>query len=389
MSEETLSNSNNSLFDSNFSEQELNNENSSQNPDSSIDSDPATSSPTNENPLTEEEIANATVTIRSLVSSKEAGVIIGKAGKNVADLREQTGVKAGVSKSMGGVQERVLTVTGTLDGISRAYAIAASTLLESPVSAPQNNLFNNQPSTTTNSGTAVIRLLISHHQMGTIIGRQGLKIKTIQENSKVRMAASKQFLPNSTERIVEVHGKPEAIQSAIWEIGRCLLEETDRNSSTIFFNPQPGSSNIFNGNTSQTGRFNNGTNFSNNTHSNGNNLRFNPHHHNNHRGNGSINSRAPNASNEPVIQEQMAISADMVGCIIGRGGAKIAEIRRESGAKISIAKEPHDASGDRMFTISGTKKANEKAFKLLFNQLEAEKNRRAAELPDQQQQQDL
>ena len=58
-------------------------------------------------------------TLRALVSSKEAGVIIGKGGKNVADLREATGCKAGVSKVVPGVQERVLSVTGSLDGVCR------------------------------------------------------------------------------------------------------------------------------------------------------------------------------------------------------------------------------------------------------------------------------
>ncbi len=53
--------------------------------------------------------------------------------------------------------------------------------------------------------TAAIRLLISHNQMGTIIGRQGLKIKHIQDVSGVRMVAQKEMRPQSTERIVEVH----------------------------------------------------------------------------------------------------------------------------------------------------------------------------------------
>lgn len=35
----------------------------------------------------------------------------------------------------------------------------------------------------------------------------------------------------------------------------------------------------------------------------------------------------------------------------GRGGSKITEIRRLSGSKISIAKVPHDETGERMFTI--------------------------------------
>lgn len=85
-------------------------------------------------PKTEEEYAQSQLTLRAIVSSKEAGVIIGKQGKNVADLREETGVKAGVSKVVQGVHDRVLTVTGPLSGISKAYSLVAKGLLEG---APQ------------------------------------------------------------------------------------------------------------------------------------------------------------------------------------------------------------------------------------------------------------
>jgi heterogeneous nuclear rnp K-like protein 2 len=79
---------------------------------------------------TEEEYAQEQLTLRAIISSKEAGVIIGKAGKNVADLRDETGVRAGVSKVVPGVHDRVLTVTGSLAGISKAYKMVAKGLLE-------------------------------------------------------------------------------------------------------------------------------------------------------------------------------------------------------------------------------------------------------------------
>ena len=85
-------------------------------------------------PRTDEEYGQAQLTLRAIVSSKEAGVIIGKGGKNVADLREETGVKAGVSKPVQGVHDRVLTVTGALDAMAKAYAIVSRALLEG---APQ------------------------------------------------------------------------------------------------------------------------------------------------------------------------------------------------------------------------------------------------------------
>jgi len=85
-------------------------------------------------PRTEEEYAESQLTLRAIVSSKEAGVIIGKAGKNVADLRDETGVRAGVSKVVQGVHDRVLSVTGPLSGISKAYGLVAKGLLDG---APQ------------------------------------------------------------------------------------------------------------------------------------------------------------------------------------------------------------------------------------------------------------
>ena len=94
-------------------------------------------------PRTEEEYAQAQLTLRAIVSSKEAGVIIGKAGKNVADLREETGVKAGVSKVVQGVHDRVLTVTGGLDGLSKAYAIVAKGLLEGAPSMGMGGIISN------------------------------------------------------------------------------------------------------------------------------------------------------------------------------------------------------------------------------------------------------
>jgi heterogeneous nuclear rnp K-like protein 2 len=63
--------------------------------------------------------ASDTLTLRALVSTRDAGIIIGKQGKNVADLREHTGVKAGVSKVMPGVHERVLSVSGSVSGVAK------------------------------------------------------------------------------------------------------------------------------------------------------------------------------------------------------------------------------------------------------------------------------
>src|ERR1700738_2398400 len=78
---------------------------------------------------TDDEYAASTVTLRALVTTKEAGVIIGKQGKNVAYLRDQTGVKADFSKVVPGVHDRVLTVTGSLESVSKVQSFKKSRLI--------------------------------------------------------------------------------------------------------------------------------------------------------------------------------------------------------------------------------------------------------------------
>ncbi|KUJ21047.1 putative RNA-binding protein rnc1 [Mollisia scopiformis] len=335
-------------------------------------------------PKTDEEYAESQLTLRAIVSSKEAGVIIGKGGKNVADLRDETGVKAGVSKVVQGVHDRVLTIAGGCEAISKAYAIVAKALLEG---APQMGMGG----VVSNNGTHPIKLLISHNQMGTIIGRQGGKIKMIQDVSGVRMVAQKEMLPQSTERIVEVQGGPDGIQKAVWEICKCLIDDWQRGTGTVLYNPvvrtQPGGGPGMNqglGGGNERGSYNNnrvtrtgnGADFSENA----------PRSYNNRRSDSDAGQRGPpthDENGEELQTQNISIPSDMVGCIIGRAGSKISEIRKTSGARISIAKAPHDDTGERMFTIMGSAKANESALYLLYENLEAEKMRRSQGNPQE------
>lgn len=256
----------------------------------------------------------------------------------------------------------------------------------------------------TNFRDTAIKLLISHNQMGTIIGRQGLKIKHIQDVSGVRMVAQKEMLPQSTERIVEVQGTPEGLQRAIWEICKCLVDDWQRGTGTVLYNPAvrtapgglggPGySTGREYGTPSRVMRTGNGADFSNGTTP----RSF------TRRSDSELLGRGPpthDENGEEIQTQNISIPADMVGCIIGRAGSKISEIRKTSGARISIAKvsvlqhhrvrpfqcdgktnelsqAPHDDTGERMFTIMGTAKANETALFLLYENLEAEKVRRS------------
>jgi heterogeneous nuclear rnp K-like protein 2 len=208
-----------------------------------------------------------------------------------------------------------------------------------------------------------------------------LKIKQIQDSSGVRMVAQKEMLPQSTERIVEVQGSPQGIEKAVWEIGKCLIDDHERGYGTVLYNPavrvQPGVGPVTNGggNGGSAGggrsynRTGHGADFSDAPQT------F------NRRSGSDAASRPPPPTHtedgEEMQTQNISIPSDMVGCIIGRAGSKISEIRKSSGARISIAKAPHDDTGERMFTITGSAGANEKALYLLYENLEAEKMRRS------------
>lgn len=237
----------------------------------------------------------------------------------------------------------------------------ARTLLENPISSTSSIPTGGDP-----SSSAVIRLLISHNLMGTVIGRQGAKIKHIQDTTGVRMVASKTLLPQSTERVVEVRGAVDAIQAAILDIGQCLMDDKERAYGTILYNPTKvvASSSGHERRRSSITRTGNGSDF-------GGGFDAGRRMSSTSDANDSVSYKLPN-----IRTQHISIPSDMVGCIIGKGGSKISEIRQLSGSRISIAKVPHDESGERMFTIQGTSEANERALFLLYGQLETEKERR-------------
>jgi heterogeneous nuclear rnp K-like protein len=98
------------------------------------------------------------------------------------------------------------------------------------------------------------------------------------------------------------------------------------------------------------------------------------------------------------LTQQIFIPNDMVGAIIGKGGAKINEIRQMSGSHMYVSpllssfmryfvwrtvliwgcskiNEPAENSNERLVTITGTQDANQMALYLLYTRLETEKHR--------------
>ncbi|KAI4892999.1 hypothetical protein NFI96_027325 [Prochilodus magdalenae] len=142
----------------------------------------------------------------------------------------------------------------------------------------------------TSKPPVTLRLVVPASQCGSLIGKGGSKIKEMRESTGAQVQVAGDMLPNSTERAVTISGIPEAIIQCVKQICVVMLEV----QLTQFRDNMPFH-----------------------------------------------------------IQIAFAISSQLIGCIIGRQGTKINEIRQMSGAQIKIA-NAMEGSSERQITITGT-----------------------------------
>lgn len=175
-----------------------------------------------------------TVVLRTLITTLDAGAIIGHKGKVISDIRKITGCKAEVSGLSPHSYERIMTVAGTPHSLAEAYYLIAKKLARNiPDEASScTGLYQEK---------AVVCLLVMYPQVGSIIGKGGSRIQDIQEKSGARIAISKDTLSNSTERVVELIGTPRNIESSIFLISRCIGKSKVWPCQTTLYTPEPSS----------------------------------------------------------------------------------------------------------------------------------------------------
>ncbi|XP_069509397.1 poly(rC)-binding protein 2 isoform X3 [Ambystoma mexicanum] len=285
---------------------------------------------------------NVTLTIRLLMHGKEVGSIIGKKGESVKKMREESGARINISE--GNCPERIITLAGPTNAIFKAFSMIIDKLEEDISSAMTNSTASSKPPVT-------LRLVVPASQCGSLIGKGGSKIKEIRETTGAQVQVAGDMLPNSTERAITIAGIPASIIECVKQICVVMLESPPK-GVTIPYRPKPSSAPvIFAGGQAYTiqGQYaipqpdltklhqlamqqshfpmshgGGNTGFS-----------------------GAIDASAPNTSHE------LTIPNDLIGCIIGRQGSKINEIRQMSGAQIKIA-NPVEGSTERQVTITGS-----------------------------------
>jgi heterogeneous nuclear rnp K-like protein len=259
--------------------------------------------------------------------------------------------------------------------------------------------------------------LIPHILIGSIIGKAGSRIREIQEASGARLNASGSCLPLSTERSLVVLGVADAVHIATYYIANTLVEQlTERfggpaasayatrsggpagpmpgGMQVVPYQPQPLHGSY--GNPDTYKRHNNSAQ---RTPTNPYGIPYlhgpapapvpqAPIHYADPQAASAYSGAGPHQPGQAAgptpqqgqgptiagmlpgqpLTQQIFIPNDMVGAIIGKGGAKINEIRQLSGSVIKI-NEPQDNSNERLVTITGTQECNQMALYMLYSRL--------------------
>uniref|UniRef100_G3U3P4 Poly(rC) binding protein 3 n=1 Tax=Loxodonta africana TaxID=9785 RepID=G3U3P4_LOXAF len=210
------------------------------------------------------------------------------------------------------------------------------------------NSMSNSPATS--KPPVTLRLVVPASQCGSLIGKGGSKIKEIRESTGAQVQVAGDMLPNSTERAVTISGTPDAIIQCVKQICVVMLESPPK-GATIPYRPKPASTPvIFAGGQAYTiqGQY------------------AIPHPDQLTKLHqlamqqtpfpplGQTNPAFPGLdASPPASTHELTIPNDLIGCIIGRQGTKINEIRQMSGAQIKIANAT-EGSSERQITITGS-----------------------------------
>ncbi|CAG9795675.1 unnamed protein product [Diatraea saccharalis] len=349
-----------------------------------------------------------------LIPSKVAGSIIGKGGTNISKLRNQYNASITVPDCPG--PERVLSIT----------AADVETILEI-VKAILPNLADGGPRSSGNEDLDV-RLLIHQSRAGCVIGKAGAKIKELREKTGARLKIFSSPAPQSSERVVQLVGKADAVAAGIREVLDLIrqvpikgsIQNYDPHNYDDFYADEyggfgggqggggssggragprgapprggapgrgppmgpgrgprgppmnrgpPGPRAGFNDFGGPGGPGPRGFNGPPRGNFGGGGGNFGGGGGNFGRGEGggrgnSSGNFSSNGGGQQDTTTQVTIPIDLAGAIIGQGGSRIRKIRAESGARIEIA-EPLPGSNDRIITITGTQQRIQMAQYLL------------------------
>lgn len=276
--------------------------------------------------------------LRLLIPHRKVSGLIGKHGSVIKQIKEMTGCRMRIVEALPGCEERCVIISSPDDpSVERNSAEVALFEVHRRVIDGEES----QPAASGQPQGILTRMLVCHSQAGSIIGKSGLQIKEIrdQTGSHIKILPPDELPPCalSNDRVVQLVGQPKALAAALGEVARIVRSNPAKEKpggpppslsaiTGIPVGPQAGGLAL-----AAAGRYHGASHGS------------------------SANSSGGGAQTTSSFK----VLDSNVGSVIGSHGDNIGRIRRESGARIKVH-DPNPAEPD-FRTVEITGKADQVA----------------------------
>ncbi|KAF6141806.1 hypothetical protein GIB67_031873 [Kingdonia uniflora] len=276
-------------------------------------------------------VAQNTVVCRILAASNQVGCVFGRGGKVVEKLRQESGTQIRVLAAREQIPlcappgEELIQITGSFSAVRKALLSVSNCLQDNPrvetASSPAATLGTAMPFTSTTHAASeyrgnipeqevVFKLLCHFEKVGNLIGKGGSVIRALKSDTgasiKILDAA-----PDSDERVVVISAK----------------EASDLNCAPVNMEQNRSSA--------QEGVI-------------------------------RVQTRIAEIGSEPgaAVVARLLVPSQQIGCLMGKGGAVITEMRQVTGASIRIfTRDPapkRAAQDDEIVQVGQQRKSSHK-----------------------------
>jgi len=308
--------------------------------------------------------SDESVEVGMLFQHQDLGPVIGKGGEKIESIRDKSGAQVYTSKFVPGVAERTVKIMGSAEQVSSAIKMIIDTGSK------------DQPT---------IILLAEYMNCGLLIGKQGVTIKQIRDETQAEIQVSSECIGNSTQKQILISGDYESVGKAVDAVVVHLAEA--RNPTRMAYvpggmagipNTTQGFANVNSppagrgwtlppnrgfpispaarGGGFQQQRFGGGGGFG----------TMGGRHQGMSQGMGAFSNGDNRGASQIRTEMTLWIHKDLIGKIIGRGGLRVKAIREQSTAHVYIHKDEEDTElNERRITINGSKKTIDVAYSMI------------------------
>eukprot|EP01083_Nonionella_stella_P095926 269437_1 len=257
-----------------------------------------------------DKVTNQSRCIRLLLDAKHVGGLIGKGGSAISKIRETSQAKIFIAMPISYSLFRMCSIEGTHEEIARGINLVIDKMAEESKRLPPFR----------------ITILVEEMNIGCLIGKKGCAITEIRKNTDANIYISSHLLRHSTEKTVDISGERDAVHSAVEMVIKRLVCDNPKYVSTrvlydqskdLIQSPSPHMIPA---------------------------LRTPIH----------MQSIKWIKCKYPMRRAVLPIAANLIGCVIGRNGRNIQEIRCQTNAQIVIDNEKQNQTTLRYITIHGT-----------------------------------